>query len=181
MKGSKTPDHPTDQQCQHCGRWYSSKGIKPHERNCQYKDEDFTLVSIDESQETTDKGNTLSESPTPKGFTPSENPADVERDTPEPTGDTPESTVTDGGTPMDPPEPDVEDDRPDQDETQSVPDRYMNLEEYIREFEAQNPETARSKKFRSWKQKARQQGDYVDTERTTSTHIEVVSAEEVRA
>lgn len=32
--GSVTKERATDQQCDHCERWYASRGLAEHERNC---------------------------------------------------------------------------------------------------------------------------------------------------
>jgi hypothetical protein len=34
LPGAPSPELPTDQQCDHCGRWFRTKGIESHEENC---------------------------------------------------------------------------------------------------------------------------------------------------
>jgi hypothetical protein len=37
LPGEPAPELPTDQQCDHCGRFFRTKGIESHEENCPVK------------------------------------------------------------------------------------------------------------------------------------------------
>lgn len=101
-----SPQSPTDQQCTHCGRYFSQRGIDSHEANCDFEEFDVVLVPIagqDDEGETPSGDGTDPSATAPDDVGTSPSP-DVAADT---AGGT-QGTRTDGG-PRAPPTPDVED------------------------------------------------------------------------
>ena len=41
LKGRPVPEEPTDQECPHCGLWFSSRGIDTHTDTCPVRDSPF--------------------------------------------------------------------------------------------------------------------------------------------
>jgi len=37
----------TDRQCQHCGRWFSNRGVVGHEKGCEFKEWDGFRIDED--------------------------------------------------------------------------------------------------------------------------------------
>jgi hypothetical protein len=48
--GSHTPDADDDRQCQHCGLWFSSRGVLSHEETCDLADHDTRLEDLEDPQ-----------------------------------------------------------------------------------------------------------------------------------
>lgn len=46
LPGAPAPELPTDQKCDHCGRFFRLKGIESHQENCPVRESD-TLVYDD--------------------------------------------------------------------------------------------------------------------------------------
>jgi len=88
--GSKSPESPSEQQCIHCGLWYSDRGIKAHEQNCDLEGFDVVLNEIEDGHPMHGGAPDDGESPdTP-------DPDAVEGDTPTTDGADPSEAVTDG-------------------------------------------------------------------------------------
>jgi hypothetical protein len=45
--GTARKDDATDQQCQHCGRWFENRGVTGHEKGCEFRDVDWFWVDDD--------------------------------------------------------------------------------------------------------------------------------------
>lgn len=160
MKGKEEPENPTDRQCKHCGRWFSLRGHPPHEENCDFQEVDATLQPLTEEG----AAPTTHEPKDDKGPDPSTSPA------PEP------KATTDGGI-REPPEPKRTDGGKDKSET--VPDRFLSVGEYLQRFERKNPETAQTDDFREWAADLHSRGEWVDVEETTTERVRVLQSEEV--
>lgn len=113
MTGGVTPETATDQQCEHCGRWFSAQGIDSHEGACDLSDVDAVVVPVvdhgaaDLLDDDLDEHDAFAD----EGPTPGHDVDAVEGPTPDEGGGQPVdegATVTDGGRAMAPPEPDVE-------------------------------------------------------------------------
>lgn len=131
MKGNREQQNPTDEQCPHCGMWFSRRGVIPHKRNCQFQDYDVMLQPLagDGDEDVDEPGE--GDPPEPEGGDPIDEPDDDEGPSPSP------RRATDGGEtglglegPPEPPTPspdvdDVDDDQDDVDEAAccSDPDR----------------------------------------------------------
>lgn len=46
LPGKPSPELPTDQQCDHCGRFFRVSGVESHEANCPVKESD-SVVYVD--------------------------------------------------------------------------------------------------------------------------------------
>jgi len=114
--GSREREHPRDVQCCHCGRFYRNDGIQGHEENCPYSEVDDTVVPLAD-----DGGRDPTPTDTGDGASP---PQDGEGVGADPTAD----TVADGG-PQKPPDPDV--DVNDQDDQNDLPEKYVDITDYI--------------------------------------------------
>lgn len=102
MNGQVEPATHTDQQCSHCGLWFSSRGIFAHEENCKLKGEPYRVQPDRDDAEGTDDGTSPDgpESPDdsggglPDGYP----PEDDVSDDPSGSGTSPTDAVaTDGG------------------------------------------------------------------------------------
>lgn len=141
--GSHSPESPRDQQCRHCGRWFSDRGIKAHESNCEFEQWDVVLVELEDPD---DVGGT----PPVEGSVPTEpEPADGEAGNPTTHGSDPSDAVTDGGEglglsgPPSTPEPeeDPTDDPEPERETEDCPRCGSDLEATEEEIAAaENPQ-----------------------------------------
>lgn len=58
---SSEREHPTDQRCDYCGRFFSAQGIGPHEEHCPVRE---LGISVDELDGRDDQGDTREPEPT---------------------------------------------------------------------------------------------------------------------
>jgi len=98
-----SPQSPRDQQCQHCGRWFSPRGIDSHEANCDFAGYDAVLVPIagdgrDGAAPSAEGATQTPDSTDEDGSSPGPEPVDA---------DPVERSRTDGG-PRSPPTPSVD-------------------------------------------------------------------------
>jgi hypothetical protein len=150
MPGSPTPATDTDQQCEHCGLWFSIQGITNHEPNCQLEGIDAMVqpledtTPIDDHQGDTDVEDAPDAGATPEAVEIDEDPDPEPDPTPEQDGADPVETVTDGGNPaLDAPDPvdvdhDRDDDQDDVDEDDHV-DTCPHCEEEIENWDDLTP------------------------------------------
>jgi ssDNA-binding Zn-finger/Zn-ribbon topoisomerase 1 len=135
MKWNFEPTEKTDQECPHCGLFYSDRGIKAHRENCPLKGEDYWVRRPEAAD--VDEGGTPPES----GGDPTEDESDDDV-APDPSshtspseGDAP-TPKTDGGNPaLDAPDPDpVVTDGGDASDDPKCPEcggnRYFDASEY---------------------------------------------------
>lgn len=178
--GSTEPETDRDRRCEHCGRYYTRRGIISHRRNCQWEAYD---VLHPEAEPLEDDGG----DPSVSGTDPNDEPADGVGDTPTPEGGAPDGqtadtgssgptqeTATDGG-PRDPPMPDVDDvQKESDDEPTDLPDHLVPVDEYleaVRESDAPVDVSALEEQLAEY--------SVVDVEETTTENIEAYRPGEV--
>lgn len=44
LSGKSSPELPTDQQCDHCGRFFCASGIESHQENCEVKESEMCVT-----------------------------------------------------------------------------------------------------------------------------------------
>jgi hypothetical protein len=188
MNGKVEPTTQTDQQCSHCGLWFSSRGIFAHEDSCKLKGEPYRVQPEREAGEGTDDGTlpTGVESPDdsggglPDGYPPED---DVSED-PTGSGTSPtDADATDGGPGLGltPPssggadtsgaDPSGTSSTPTVDE---LPDRYVSVDEYLEAVDAKDHAVdvgALREQLAEY--------DVVDVQETSEEHIAAYTLEEV--
>lgn len=124
--GSRQLEHRRDVRCEHCGRVYRNDGIHNHQRNCPHSATDGWVVPPSEWDEgdTTSSGGGDDVNPPQDGVVSGDQPT--------------QSVATDGG-PQAPPEPDVEpvdeNDQDDGDDQDDLPERYVEVDQYVEAVE----------------------------------------------
>ena len=105
--GSTSAESDDDQQCIHCGRWFGSPGLLPHERNCEWQDSDRRMQPLEDPLAKTraddvDAGDLEDAAPEPHAETIMDDPTDgVASDPGQGAGGG--APRSDGGTPAPPP------------------------------------------------------------------------------
>jgi hypothetical protein len=79
-------NNPADEECKHCEKWFHTRGIVAHQRNCSYQDVPYTAVGSSGDSEPSDDGGSPSEESPSEGATP---PTDGVGDGAPPEGSTP--------------------------------------------------------------------------------------------
>lgn len=196
-KGSPEPEDRRDQRCEHCGLFYSVRGINSHERNCEWSeydavhphakdvDEDPDDLEDDVDAEGSDP-NAEGDTPTPDDAGVGESPEPAERVDPdtqksetEDSGGTP-STATDGG-PRTPPTPDVDlegrKDSPDPTsrDVDDLPERFVGVDTYLREVRSRDPDEVNVDELATLLESF----DVVDVDATTTTNVAAYRWEDV--
>lgn len=160
--GSRQHEDPRDVRCEHCGRCYRNDGIHNHERNCPHSANDGWVVP----PEDWDEGDTTSPDGG-DGATPPQDGAGV-------VSDPPQEARTDGG-PMEPPAPTVVEDDQEDDAGDELPDRYVDVDEYIALVDAEPDADVDTDVLRE----ELAEYDVVDVEETTRGSIAAYSREDV--
>ncbi|WP_233194309.1 hypothetical protein [Haloferax marisrubri] len=129
MNGSKEPQNPTDQQCEHCGLFYAAQGIHNHRPGCPLRDWDTMIQPLDGAGEPAGE----------RGSVPDSDPANPAESGDIEVSDT-QKAMTDGGNPIHgAPEP-ITDGGKDTEEVDGCPDcgsdDYVDADAVLR---ARNP------------------------------------------
>lgn len=141
MKWNFERSEKTDQECPHCGLFYSDRGIKAHRANCPLKGTEYFVrrpdsADVDSGGDPPEDGGppTEPESSDDVGPDPSSHTHPPEGDTHPPDDGNPEPATTDGGRRAPPmPEIDVDDSDDDRDVLEELPDRFVPVDEYVAE------------------------------------------------
>jgi hypothetical protein len=173
MKWNFEPTGKTDQECPHCGLFYSDRGIKAHRANCPLKGEDYWVRRPD-SLEDGEGGDAPDDAGAPVETESNDDVGPDPSTHTSPPSDSGEAT-TDGGRRA-PPQPsiDVDDDEDDDPvDVDDLPDRFVPVEDYVeRKSRREDVDGDRlAERLEDY--------DVVDVESYTGDRIEAYTLEEV--